>query len=717
LTSINHPSAFVATEERVFMHGKMGVSGITVYLVFMLVIGNTMPVTDIFETNLQLNKEATEPKEMRVLRAGTPHAPIAIDGDANFTLTASNEGWPGDGSSGAPFIIDGLDIDRGGGAGHCITIINTRVNFTIQNCIFTGANVSGAGINIANVTNAELIRNICGNNIIGINLLESSYNVVGSNNCSSNSDEGIRQTSADYNNISDNICNNNGMYGIYTTGCDGNVLSNNTCNSNLGSGIYIYGESNRIRNNMCINNGVGIQTGGIWSNVVDNTCTSNVNFGIHLSGDWLTLTDNTCNENGGTGILLNNVEESDLTHNECSGNGGSSISIFILEDSNFRWNTFWDGTGSSPTSSNTFLNNYYPNYAGSDTDYYPDGIGNTPHDLGYVSDPEPLIYPAAAPRLTETSDQIMELGTTFRYDLNSTYPGPFTWELMSAAFSIDTEGVVTSRIILPVEVYTVKVTLTNMYRFSRTESFTVTVQDTTAPVWMIDPTDQVLEYHVAFDYLLPAVDLSGIDHWELNDTTHFAFAESHSLDGSTVRISNASILVPGDYGLRIDVFDPYDNMLSADITITVNGPELDTTPPDWVNLTIHQTIEQGKAFQMQLEAWDASGIHHWWLNDTDHFLIEEMGVIRNSTILEVGVYELEVRAYDPYDNYCAAMFVLTVLESAEPTATTTSITTTTTTNASTPVDEMDPLLTLGLGAGIGGVAVIVIVIVFLRRKP
>ena len=130
-------------------------------MVFILVLGSVTPITYLFDYELQFTERVSEPAERSVFRAGIPHSPIAIDGDANFTLTASNEGWYGDGSSNSPFIIDGLDIDRGGGAGHCISIINTRVNFTIQNCVLTGANVSGAGIHMVNVTYGKLIENIC----------------------------------------------------------------------------------------------------------------------------------------------------------------------------------------------------------------------------------------------------------------------------------------------------------------------------------------------------------------------------------------------------------------------------------------------------------------------------------------------------------------------------------------------------------------------------
>ncbi|MHA1958903.1 MAG: hypothetical protein ACW99U_01650 [Candidatus Thorarchaeota archaeon] len=63
----------------------------------------------------------------------TPEGAITIVGDANFHDTALLEGWPGDGSPENPYIIDGLDINLGGGEGHGISISHTRVSFIIRN--------------------------------------------------------------------------------------------------------------------------------------------------------------------------------------------------------------------------------------------------------------------------------------------------------------------------------------------------------------------------------------------------------------------------------------------------------------------------------------------------------------------------------------------------------------------------------------------------------
>ena len=119
-----------------------------------------------------------------------PPLSIAIDGDADFAATALLEGWPGDGSSENPYIIDGLGIDLGNEDGNCIMINNTRVSFTISNCNLTGANnqmMEGgcAGILLFNVFNGELVNNTCNNNKIGIYLIESDSNTVADNTCTS----------------------------------------------------------------------------------------------------------------------------------------------------------------------------------------------------------------------------------------------------------------------------------------------------------------------------------------------------------------------------------------------------------------------------------------------------------------------------------------------------------------------------------------------------
>ena len=258
----------------------------------------------------------------------------------------------------------------------------------------------------------------------------------------------------------------------------------------------------------------------------------------------------------------------------------------------------------------------------------------------------------------------------------------------------------------------------NIYGFVLYGTFGVSVVDTRSPVWVNMPADQMLNSGEQLRYDLIVWDLSIIDLWTLNDTTHFSLAITDFPGGSVGTIANIIPLSPGIYGLNVSVFDKFSNRQSAIFTVFVFE---DTLSPTLIEFSGYTTLQYGQDLRFHLEAWDESGIDHWWLNDTIHFAIDEDGVIRNATILEPGIYGLEVRAYDPYDNYCSATLILTVLEphtTTTVTTTTTATTTSTTTSTTTTTtrEGMDPLLSFGMGAGIGGAVILVIAILLFRKR-
>ena len=112
---------------------------VTLLMFLLTLVANVTTVSNFDEIAHQSDVVDSELEREEIPLAGTPHAPIAIDGDANFTDTALLEGWHGDGSPENPFIIDRLDIDLGGNNGSCISITNTQVSFIISNCNLTGA--------------------------------------------------------------------------------------------------------------------------------------------------------------------------------------------------------------------------------------------------------------------------------------------------------------------------------------------------------------------------------------------------------------------------------------------------------------------------------------------------------------------------------------------------------------------------------------------------
>ncbi|MFX1569021.1 MAG: hypothetical protein ACFFCV_11720 [Promethearchaeota archaeon] len=96
----------------------------------------------------------------------------------------------------------------------------------------------------------------------------------------------------------------------------------------------------------------------------------------------------------------------------------------------------------------------------------------------------------------------------------------------------------------------------------------------------------------------------------------------------------------------------------------INEYRNDNDPPIWDQIPEDQTIVYGEDFGYRVKAFDISGINHYWINDTSNFFIynenEFIGLIVNRTILNVGKYWLEVRAYDPLNNFISTIIKITV---------------------------------------------------------
>lgn len=818
------------------------VSWFAITMAIILVLGSVMPILDFANTYSQGTDKDLLPERGYVQIGETPHDPIVIDGDANFSATALGEGWLGDGSSGAPYIIDGLTIDRGGAAGHCINISNTRANFTVQNCNLTGASAN-AGIFLSNVSHGFLINNTSTLNRYGIYVIDSSFNTLTNNTFTANSDSGAYMYDSDFSTVTDNDCNGNGNYGMLLYYCDsnvfsrnlcgnsrydgiraryalfnifehntcngnrdngiemtyyssGNILSHNICNANRNYGILIdnddYNYPAVVSDNICNNNDYGLYISGSRLNVVNNVLTDNVAYGIEAQcgestfshnfiegsdegirlthGNWNTLSQN--NIIGGYyGIWMEETEENLISQNSITETIHMGISVgyysfrntlflneisvdYLSFESEFT-GIYVDGdTSENNVTLNYILNfpdgipdtaairddctdswgtiidrNWYEEYDGDDDNG--DGYGDTPYDiLGLAgnSDLRPLMFPPFAPAWVEIpNDQVIDYWSQpLYYDLNATAPSTMTWTVNDTVqFAINSNGIVQSIADLPVGSYGLRVKVTNIYGVYITSSFQLTVQEISIPEWIASPMNLVINYGERFDLGLIVTDESGIAEWEINDTVNFTLSATHvNVTGyrngwHLLHIENATLLVAGVYQLNVTAVDPYGNALMGIFTVTVEPPDQDMTAPIWIVSPLNEILEYGESFEQWLGAWDSSGVALWWLNETTHFSIDENGVIRNTTVVEPGVYRLEVRAYDPYSNYCSATLVVTVNEVIDyPTTTTASTTPTTTTipTSPSPPEVMGPVAILLLIAGVSAAAVVITVIVLLRRN-
>ncbi|MFW9800984.1 MAG: nitrous oxide reductase family maturation protein NosD, partial [Candidatus Thorarchaeota archaeon] len=103
---------------------------------------------------------------------------------------------------------------------------------------------------------------------------------------------------------------------------------------------------------------------------------------------------------------------------------------------------------------------------------------------------------------------------------------------------------------------------------------------------------------------------------------------------------------------------------TTDVVRVVVG---DRTSPVWTKQPIDQTIELGDHVDFTVEASDVFGIESYWLNDTASFSIDSAGRIMDKHALALGAYGLELRAYDPSDNFCTALIRVVVRDTVKPT--------------------------------------------------
>ena len=227
-----------------------------------------------------------------------------------------------------------------------------------------------AGIYLFGASYCNISNNNVSNKHDGIDLYESSNNIIANNNANWNSDDGIVLDEDSSNNIiANNSANWNSNDGIILADeSSNNVIANNNANWNSDDGIVLADESsnNIIANNNAngnSNDGIVLADGSSNNIIANNNANLNGDDGIVLDRDPSNniIANNNANSNSGTGIVIedssnnNNISNNNALNNHCGIYIGYS-SNNIIANNNANSNNRY-GISLKSASNNIVTNN------------------------------------------------------------------------------------------------------------------------------------------------------------------------------------------------------------------------------------------------------------------------------------------------------------------------------------------------------------------------
>ena len=334
-------------------------------------------IIDTSSQRVTAGVSADSPNEYPTLHAYTPHGPIYIDYDDNFT----DYGFPGTGEPEDPYRIENYNITVSGDYPILFSGNNTK-HFVIQNCFIKSDTNYGIylgkyydmGEGTVNILDNIIIMTVYD---VGIFLDGGNYSIISGNSVTSSDyciwlqnsfgsfvsenvilelgDDGLVLENSDNSTISGNTCVG-GYFGIHTDKSSNLLINHNNCTHNI-IGIYISdGTNNMVTNNIVVNNDyLGIETFYCEDTVFRN---------------------NLFQDNGEYGILVGyNSDTNIIHHNAFINNNLAGMSQAKDDGANNIW---YDDTINE--------GNYWYNGTIASSSYFIDGTAGSvdPYPLGSI---------------------------------------------------------------------------------------------------------------------------------------------------------------------------------------------------------------------------------------------------------------------------------------------------------------------------------------------
>ncbi|MCG3260068.1 MAG: right-handed parallel beta-helix repeat-containing protein [Candidatus Heimdallarchaeota archaeon] len=304
----------------------------SVYLVLSAIISTN--IITLKQAYVYVSRNTKHPKPFQI-EVALYTDPIVIANDTDFI----SYGFPGNGTSEDPYIIESFDIETTNLYG--IYIHDTTKYFVLQNGYVDALRF---GINLESIAkNTSVIRNCY--------FYDNEFNEEGSGICINNTEEieldeitcylnynGISIVDSRSILINNSYCHEN-EYGIYCKNVTELIITNCESNDNEKASIFTgFVTNSSITNNYCQVNGYnGIECRIVYNLLIkNNTCLQASASGIRVSSEFLpkdtlihsvSIVNNSCNNNVNGISAENEIDNLLIENNTCTSNSRSGIYV------------------------------------------------------------------------------------------------------------------------------------------------------------------------------------------------------------------------------------------------------------------------------------------------------------------------------------------------------------------------------------------------------